>query len=228
MAEAPATARTLKLFATPVIVDQLEDCEALNEELEAAILARMRSDPGLRLSNQGGWQSRHDLPAWGGEAGRRLIRHAAALATANTATAQGATGLRWRIDAWANVSGSGHSNRSYVHGGSFWSAVYYVRVGAGKGGELLLHDPRMPALRMHAPDLRFKNAGVELVAPVKPKAGLMILFPAWLSHSVQPWEGGESRISVAMNIRAGAPAPAVAHRDNVSPEVSTTDPGKDQ
>ena len=224
MADAPSKGRLLRLFATPVIVDEIEDSEAINAELETAILARMRSDPGVRLSNVGGWQSKHDLTAWAGEAGNRLLKHAASLATANTVTARGAAAVRWTIDAWANVSASGHSNRSHVHGGSFWSVVYYVRVGDGEGGELLLHDPRMPALRMHAPDLRFRNAGTELMASVKPKPGLMILFPAWLSHSVQPWAGGESRISIAMNIRAG---PAIRRRAP-SPQISTTHPGKDQ
>ncbi len=205
--------RRLKLFATPVIIDELADSDDLNVQLEGAILERMRSDPGVRLSNLGGWQSKHDLAAWSGDAGRRVLRHAAALATANTA-AQSKAGMGWSIDAWANVSASGASNRAHVHGGSYWSAVYYVAVGAGEGGELLLHDPRMPALRMHAPNLRFKDGGPEVFASIKPKSGMMILFPAWLSHSIQPWEGGDSRISIAMNIRATAAAsrrgPAVA------------------
>lgn len=196
--------RVLRLFATPVIVDELADSD-LNSELEKVIVARMKSDPGVRLSNLGGWQSKHDLPAWAGPAGERIVKHAAALAGANTAGAAG-TAIRWSIDAWANVSVNGASNRTHIHGGSFWSAVYYVRVGSGEGGELMLHDPRMPALRMHAPNLRFKDGGPEVIVPIKPKAGLMILFPAWLSHSVQPWEG-DSRISIAMNIRAGSQVP---------------------
>jgi len=224
MTEPPNPARrVLRLFATPVIVEELGDAAQLNAELEAVILARMQSDPGVRLSNLGGWQSQHNLTAWAGDAGQRIVRSAAALATANTSAALD-SGIAWSIDAWANVSDSGASNRSHVHGGSFWSAVYYVRVGAGDGGELMLHDPRMPALRMHAPNLRFKDGGPEVFVPIKPKAGLMILFPAWLSHSVQPWEGGESRISIAMNIRAASPVPPPGR----SPQVSTAQPDKDQ
>jgi hypothetical protein len=55
---------------------------------------------------------------------------------------------------------------------------------------------------MHAPGLRFINMGPELKAEVKPKDGLLVLFPGWLSHSVEPWQGSGERISVAMNIRA--------------------------
>jgi uncharacterized protein (TIGR02466 family) len=198
--------RQLRLFATPVIIDELDGAAGLNAELETAILERMKSDPGIRLSNQGGWQSRHDLPAWAGAAGNRVLDHALALATNATEADQGVA-FRWAVDAWANVSAAGASNRAHVHGGSFWSAVYYVSVGDGTGGGLVLHDPRMPALRMHAPSLRFKDGGSEVFASILPKAGLMVLFPAWLAHSVEPWEGSGSRISIAMNIRAAAALP---------------------
>lgn len=210
--------RQLRLFATPVIIDELDDAAELNAELETAILERMKSDPGIRLSNQGGWQSRHDLPAWAGAAGKRVLNHALSLAADNTAADQGGA-VRWAVDAWANVSAAGASNRAHVHGGSFWSAVYYVSVGDGTSGGLVLHDPRMPALRMHAPSLRFKDGGSEVFASILPKAGLMVLFPAWLAHSVEPWEGSGSRISIAMNIRAGPPLP--------SRGPSTANPEKD-
>lgn len=195
--------RSLRLFATPVLIDELADAGDLNAALETAILARMKSDPGLRLSNQGGWQSNHDLSAWAGDAGKRVIDHATALATQNTIVDQG-VGMGWAVDAWANVSTAGASNRAHVHGGSFWSAVYYVQVGDDQGGALVLYDPRMPALRMHAPSLRFKDGGSEVFASILPKAGRMVLFPAWLSHSVEPWEGSGTRISIAMNIRSQA------------------------
>lgn len=215
--------RRLKVFATPVIINEFDGVAELNSALEAAILERRKSDPGVRFSNQGGWQSNHDLQQWGGDAGKRVIHRAADLATENTVAVQDHA-HRWSIDAWANVSEGGASNRAHVHGGSFWSAVYYVRIDEGDGGELLLHDPRMPALRMHAPFLRFKDVGPELVVSVKPKAGMMVLFPAWLSHSVQPWGGGGSRISIAMNIRA---VPVQPRGDAHSPPNSKTSTDED-
>jgi len=78
---------------------------------------------------------------------------------------------------------------------------------------LVLHDPRMPGLRMHAPNLRFKDAGEELLVKIAPSEGRMVLFPGWLSHSVEPWEGSGTRISVALNIRAVARESQHALRD---------------
>ena len=192
-----------KLFPTPVVTDELRGADALNAELEKLILGRQANDAGHQLSNRGGWQSEHDFARWGGEPAKRLIRHALELADSHTVGGGGGKS-RWRCEAWANVSESGHFNMPHVHSATFWSAVYYVSVGKGEGGELVLHDPRMPGLIMHAPNLRFRGTGPDVTAKIEPKAGLMILFPGWLSHSVEPWQGTGNRISVAMNIRAAA------------------------
>jgi uncharacterized protein (TIGR02466 family) len=189
------------LFPTPVVFRQLEGADKLNAALEQRILAQRAEHPGLKLSNRGGWQSAHNFPAWAGAEGDTLIQCARDLASAHVDRADRAA-QTWSIEAWANVSGSGAFNMPHVHGGTYWAAVYYVRRGAGEGGQLVLHDPRMPGLRMHAPGLRFTNAGPDIKAMITPEEGLLVMFPGWLSHSVEPWEGTGERISVAMNIRA--------------------------
>jgi uncharacterized protein (TIGR02466 family) len=203
MSEA-ANGRIQPLFVTPLVVDQLERSDELNAELEARILARRSESPGLKLSNRGGWQSSHDFAEWSGEAGQAVVRRAVELASAHAQRGDGSA-PQWTVEAWANVSGPGAFNMPHVHGGTYWAAVYYVRVGEGEGGQLVLHDPRMPGLRMHAPGVRFRNLGPELRADIRPKEGVMVLFPGWLSHSVEPWQGEGERISVAMNIRVARP-----------------------
>lgn len=183
------------MFAEP------EQAAGLNAALEQKIAAKRGEDQGLKLSNRGGWQSNHDFLRWSGEAGRTVINRAFELASGNVVRTDGEP-PRWTVDAWANISGPGAFNMPHVHGGTYWAAVYYARVGEGEGGELVPHDPRMPGLRMHAPYLRFTNGGPEAKAEIKPQEGLMVLFPGWLSHSVEPWQGSGERISVAMNIRA--------------------------
>ena len=195
------TEKLMRLFATQVIVEALDGADTLNGKLEKAILDQQSKDSGLKLSNRGGWQSKRDFPRWGGEAAKAIVGRATELANAHTTTLGGSP-PGWHVDSWANVSTSGNFNMPHVHGGSFWSAVYYVRAGDGDGGQLTLHDPRMPGLRMHAPGVLFKDMGPELRVMIQPKSGMMVLFPAWLSHSVEPWEGEGHRISVAMNIRA--------------------------
>lgn len=201
--------KTLRLFSTPVLVKEIAEASALNAELERTILQRRDQDPGVRRSNVGGWHSKPDLLRWAGESAQMIAREATALAVANTTTANGGpTAIRWRVEAWANVSGSGDLNQPHVHGGCFWSAVYYVRADDGEGGHLVLHDPRMPALRMNNPRLRFKDAGPEQIARIKPKPGMLVMLPSWLSHGVDPWQGDGLRISIALNlIPVQAPVP---------------------
>ncbi len=189
------------LFPTPLIMDELEGFEKLNAELERVIYEKMETDAGIKRSNVGGgWHSKTDLLSWGGPAADRVAEHALSLANANSSTSRGAE-LNWKIVGWANVNGAGAGNAPHIHGGNFWSAVYYVKVPEGEGGRLTLHDPRLPALRMHSSVLRFKNGGPEVLHRLRPTPGQMLLFPAWLSHSVEASQSEEHRISIAMNIR---------------------------
>jgi uncharacterized protein (TIGR02466 family) len=200
--------RAQKLFATPVIVGDMV-ADRLNEALERAILANRAADPGIKRSNVGGgWHSDLKLADWGGEPARRLINEVIGVVNQQTMVA-GGTGketLRWRIEGWANVNQRGAANARHVHGGCYWSAVYYVKVPEdGKGGNLILYDPRMPTLAMHAPRLRFRDAGGEREVRIKPKEGRLVVFPSWLAHEVEAWEGDELRISIAINLLAMAP-----------------------
>ena len=142
--------------------------------------------------------------SWTGEAGALIARRAADVASANTLDVRGPAKApqSWGLEAWANVNKSGDFNQVHTHGATFWSAVYYVRTDPGEGGELILHDPRQPGLSMHAPMLRFKGTGPEQIASIVPRAGMLVLFPAWLTHHVRLWRGDGLRVSIAMNLAA--------------------------
>lgn len=193
-----------RLFATPVITDRLADAEAINAALEPLILARRAADPGIDRSNRGGWHSDLELLNWARDPVTPVIRRIVTLADAATQDLQARPGHRrgWSLEAWANVNPAGAANAPHHHGGCYWSAVYYVRVDPGAGGELVLHDPRLPALDLHAPMLRFRDAGGEQGVEFRPEPGMLILFPSWLTHSVNPHRGEGLRISIAVNLSA--------------------------
>jgi uncharacterized protein (TIGR02466 family) len=200
--EMGSKSRIETLFATPVILSRLADPELI-AELERTILGRRAETPGVKRSNLGGWHSDDELFDWGGEPAQRLLSQILSIASAHTEVkARPGVSFEWQAYGWANINESGASNAAHAHPGCFWSAVFYVRVDPGEGGELLLHDPRLPGLEMYAPELWLKGAGVQRQGSVKPKPGLLILFPSWLLHSVQPWFGEGLRISVAVNLRA--------------------------
>lgn len=195
--------RTRALFATPLVVGTIDDPQ-MNADLEKAILARRAEHAGVRRSNiGGGWHSDTALLSWGGDAARRLADQIIEMANGATARAAGNQArFSWRLEGWANVSERGSANARHVHGGCYWSAVYYLRVDEGSGGSLILHDLRMPTLAMHAPYLRFNNVQPERDFRIKPEVGKLILFPSWLPHEVEPWDGDGLRISIAVNVTA--------------------------
>lgn len=190
-------------FWTPVVVARLARAAEINGPLEAVIGQRRLSEAGVQRSNVKGWHSDTNLTGWAAEAVRPVLDEVFALADEHTFDTKAPDGRcpGWKVEAWANVGGRGAYNVPHFHPGHYWSAIYYVRVDEGSGGELVLFDPRLPVINMAAPRLRFRHNGGERSIVLQPEAGMLILLPAWLQHSVSPWEGDGQRISVAMNLK---------------------------
>ena len=203
-----------QLFATPFVVDTLKSPEGI-EALREAIFAEQERDPsGVNISNIGGWHSNTNMLEWGGEAARALVYKAMTMADEHTANVAQSVGREygWVPEMWANVSRAGHANQYHFHPGAFWSLVAYLDDGyegaeASKlGGELQFLDPRMPMVRMTAPDLRLKDAqgNAQNNEPMfRPKTGDIVMFPSWLQHAVRTFHGSGTRISVAINLIPG-------------------------
>jgi uncharacterized protein (TIGR02466 family) len=196
------------LFATPVVTLDVADGAALNVELRATIEQRAKTNVGTQHSNLGGWQSDWEMDRWGGAAAIKLLAIGRNTANRITTNRQGQpVSVTWRANMWANINRSGHGNEFHSHPGSFWSGVYYVDDGGidsdgSLGGELEFMDPRGPGPAMYAPHLAFGSAGLSVGANevIRPKAGRLVMFPAWLLHQVRPYKGKTERISIAFNL----------------------------
>jgi uncharacterized protein (TIGR02466 family) len=199
-------------YPTPFLVVSLDRTSSLNVRLRETILGRAAWDPGVKLSNSGGWQSTPDFADWSGAAGAHLLDLAVKVADAATGrdTEQGLQlgGPTWKVNAWANVNGPGHGNHAHHHPAAFWSGVYWVDAGGGEtdepvGGEFEMHDPRGVLPAFYAPRLRYALPGCLSAGGqdfFKPRTGTMVLFPAWLVHAVRAYVGSSLRISVAFNL----------------------------
>jgi uncharacterized protein (TIGR02466 family) len=196
-------------FATPVIVAELAEAAQINPPLIATIRARAARHPSVEHSNLGGWQSAWDLADWGGVEAKAVLDAAAELAARATCDRAGKpVRIAWKMNAWANINRGGHGNEFHAHPGSFWSGTYYVDDGGialnpALGGEFEMADPRGVAPAMYAPMLSFAMPGGQSTGAselIRPKAGLLVLFPAWLSHAVRPYKGAHERISIAFNL----------------------------
>ncbi len=209
---------THHFFTTPFIVDQLNSEQGL-QMLRDAIVAEMdRDKKGITISNLGGWHSNTDMLRWGGEAAKALVFKAMGMADEACVDIKSPENGRfgWHPEMWANVSDKGHANQYHTHPGSFWSVVAYVDDGyegdddPTLGGELQLLDPRSPMVQMVVPDLRLKNpdGGAQShEITIRPKTGMIVMFPSWLQHAVRPFRGEGMRISVAINLNVGMKKP---------------------
>ncbi len=196
------------LFATPVAAVLLPDAEARNAELADIILRRRTDFPTVGASNIGGSHSTRDFAAWGGKRAEELLAFARSTVTQLTSDREGrAVRPDWNVEAWANVNGPGNSNSCHYHPGSFWSGSYYVADGGcaddpSLGGEFEIFDPRGPAPMMHAPALKYggeDGLSAGSAETIRPRPGLMFIFPSFLLHAVRPYRGTGLRISIAFN-----------------------------
>jgi len=189
------------LFATPLIFFDIPDAPSLNVELRRVISWREKGQASMLHSNQGGWQSSPDMDRWGGAPAIKLLAIGRNIANRVTrvrrngqehALSPGHPVVPWKGGMWANVNRSGHANELHWHRGTYWAGVYYVDDGgidadASLGGELEFVDPRGPVPTMFPPELDVAlSGGLSPKHRVSPKAGRLVMFPAWLMHQVRP------------------------------------------
>jgi uncharacterized protein (TIGR02466 family) len=191
-------------FGSPLLDYHWPDSAGLNQQLRDAVLAQERARAGAALTNVGGWHSATGTLEFCGAAGKALVERIMAITDEATARIYAdhdrpVEPLNWTLSAWANVNRRGDFNTMHTHPGATWSGVYYVDSGdsdpAAAGTAIHLMDPCPTRTSSFFPALTGSNI------MFKPSPGLMILFPSYLPHAVQPHTGDGTRISIAFNVR---------------------------
>ena len=100
---------------------------------------------------------------------------------------------------WANINPTDGMNQPHIHPNSLFSGVYYVK-SQPNAGRLKIYDPR-PGVQFIMPTRKPGNPGRDMWrdANIEPVVGRIIMFPAWLWHSVEPNKSNDLRISVSFN-----------------------------
>jgi uncharacterized protein (TIGR02466 family) len=209
MSNGPIAFDSVPVFPTPILLVDIPEAAQVNAELSRAVLAREQHQPSKSHSTLGGWQSTWDVDSWAGVSAVKILAVARNVASRATLDRQGKPVTpAWKSNMWANINRSGQGNEFHCHPGSFWSGVYYVDDGGiaadpSLGGELEFMDPRGPGVAMYAPELGFALPGglsVGANETISPRAGRLVMFPAWLLHQVRPYRGTAARISIAFNL----------------------------
>lgn len=99
---------------------------------------------------------------------------------------------------WANINPPGASHKSHSHPNNFLSGVYYVQTHSG-GDTINLHDPRVQTGIIRPPVTELTEENTDQIV-IKVSNGTLLIFPAYLQHSVDPNRSGEERISISFNM----------------------------
>ena len=86
----------------------------------------------------------------------------------------------------------------HSHPNNLLSGVHYVATPDG-ADTVNFHDPRPQTAIMRPPVTELTADNTDQVV-VQVSAGTLLVFPAWLQHSVDANRGGEARISVSFNV----------------------------
>ena len=182
----------------PTLVWKIQIDPDLRDLLGAGILAALaelrRDLPPLPAGQ--GWQSGHTLHE------REEFRELVACVD------RGANSiLRFlRIDAeayeitgcWATVLAPGAAHKAHSHPNNFLSGVYYVSVHPG-ADTINFHDARPQTGVIRPPVVELTSQNTDQVV-VRVRNGTLLMFPAWLEHSVDANMSKEERISVSFNV----------------------------
>tara|TARA_R100001082_G_scaffold10890_1_gene5932 strand:- start:203 stop:781 length:579 start_codon:yes stop_codon:yes gene_type:complete len=100
---------------------------------------------------------------------------------------------------WANINPPGSMNMPHLHPNALFSGAYYIKTPLNSG-RLKVIDPR-PGVQTMMPVRKSGNPGKDFWREIHIEAvsGRIIMFPAWLWHSVEENKSNDIRISVSFN-----------------------------
>lgn len=144
-------------------------------------------------SNRSGWNS--DKTLFGKPEFAPLLEAAQTAFIHALRESQPGRNLSFALEAWANIHDPGGYNMMHLHQGVLLSGCFYLTMPEGAGA-LVFQDPR-PGVVLST----FKGPGVNSnqFVQVKPRPGLLLLFPNWLEHAVETNEASTQRHAIAMN-----------------------------
>ncbi|MDH4607283.1 2OG-Fe(II) oxygenase family protein [Pseudomonas sp. BN102] len=192
----PSSAEVVRLFPTFVWQSQFEPAcyEPLNRDLLAYVETLMGA--GGEACTGVAWQSGYQL--------HRKPELAALVTHIEVAVSEVLAFIKvvdapFRITGcWANALGPGAPHPMHSHPNNFLSGVYYVQTQEG-ADRINFHDPRPQAAVIRPPVTALMAYNTDQVV-LTVRDGTLLIFPAWLPHSVPANTSDRLRVSVSFNV----------------------------
>ena len=182
------------LFPTRIWQAELRELAgAFPAWIQAAHDLRRQSPEPAGRTNRGGWNSVSnavlDEPAFASLNDR--IQRACHAALTEMGVAQPV----FKLQSWFNIHDRGGFNFLHMHDNVLLSGSFYLSVPPGSGN-LAFRDPRPGVLNSF---VKGNGPNAHKDMHLKPRDGLLVLFPHWLEHYVEPHEATEARIAIPFN-----------------------------
>ena len=184
---------TEKFF--PTIVHG-KDVELDNNKLAHDIINWSNQDKGVEKTNYKGWHSKTDMAT---KPEYQLLITELMIMQKEIYEHEHLDRFARLGNMWANINPPGGMNQPHIHPNALFSGVYYVKSNP-QAGRLKIYDPR-PGAQINMPTRKPGNPGKDFWrdANIEPIPGRIIMFPAWLWHSVEENKSNDIRISVSFN-----------------------------
>ena len=186
-------------FPTPIWVGTLANHEEINSTLlEYINNIRKRNPEGTKKSNFLGWHS----PDF--DLNNQCIKDF--FGKISPMIKEVSEDMKWDIEnfkvkilsCWSIINNKFASNTGHIHANSLISSAYYVSVN-NNSGKIIFDDPRPGATIKKAPYTSVGEWNQGNVT-VEPKNGLLVMFPSYLVHHVQPNMSDEERVIISFNL----------------------------
>lgn len=185
-------------FSTPIWIRKLASYERMNTDIVAFVDGQQGTMPSVSRSNVGGWRSHDKIHG--------MERFSELTGIVGNVCAQCAKHLDFDFgnfdllitQMWINRNGPGDYNKLHAHPNSLLSGAYYVQM-PPQGGNIEFHDP-VPVRPMMGFPTRAGGSGTPSSVELKCEEGMLLVFPSWLQHGVQPNRSSDYRISVSFNV----------------------------
>ena len=173
-----------------------KDINLDNDRLSQNIINWSNQDQGVQKTNYKGWHSTTDMANKGEY---QLLVNELNIMCKEVFNEEWLDREPVLGNMWANINPKDGMNQPHIHPNSLFSGVYYVKSNPN-AGRLKIYDPR-PGIQMVMPIRKEGKPPKHLWrdANLDPITGRIIIFPAWLWHSVEPNQSNDLRISVSFN-----------------------------
>ena len=180
-------------FATPIYRSKVKS------DLENYVIDMSENEKSVRMSNTGGWQSRHytrpekEFELLWAQIEEKINEFHKSLSLKHHLEIS---------DLWFNVNYKGSANRQHQHSGSIHSGVYYIRTPENCGNICFMHPSQSITWswpnNLLVNEQNYINSSMVSIKPIK---NMLLIFPSWSEHSVDTNESDDTRISLSFNTK---------------------------